>query len=338
MWKIGDIGIEGRVVLGPMSGFTSRAYRDFMKPFGVAVSITEMASATGVLHGMGKTGPYIRFEGNYPTGVQLFGGDPDTLASAAEKALEVNPEIAFFDVNMGCPVAKVVRNQAGSFLMKEPGRCAEIVRKMKSKVDVPVTAKIRLGWSAGTVNFREIIPLLEEAGADAVMLHARTREERYAGEPHYDMVEGLRKEMSVPLVISGNIYSLNDAIRAAEITGAEGIMAARGAVGNPYLITQIDRYFRTGERLPNPTVSQQVEWCKRFSDAIIEESGDEVGIRRLRAYAPRFIAGCHGCREYRKRLATETYNREALFGILDEIDSLMGDDRIFTEGRGPYEE
>lgn len=332
MWRIGNLNIDGRVVLGPMSGVTSRGYRDFTKPFGVAVSVTEMTSDMGIIHGIRRTEDYIRFKPNHPTGVQLFGSDPDNLAEAAEAALKVNGNIDFFDVNMGCPVKKVLRSNSGSVLMRNPERCGNIIRALKRKVDVPVTAKIRLGWSESEMNYREVMDELIGADVDAISLHLRTREEKYAGIPHYDLAEGLQSELPVPLIVSGNIFSLDDAIRAREVTGAEGIMVARGGVGNPFLVTQIDRYFRTGERLPNPTVSQQIDWCLELAEHHYADKRADIADGLMRGLAPKFIAGCHRCRAYRFRLATEIMDRSSMESLLEEIREHMGDEFIHSGG------
>lgn len=329
MWKIGDLELDGRVILGPMAGFTSRGYRAFMEPFGVAASVTEMTSDMGVIYGTDRTeSDYVTFESERPTGLQLFGHDPECIAKAASKALEINPNIAFIDVNMGCPVPKISRSGAGCVLMKDPKLCGDIIRQIKRSVDVPVTAKVRLGWTMATVNFREVLDEVISAGADAVCLHPRTRDERYVGTPHYDMIDGLGKELSVPLIISGNIYSLDDAITAVDVTGAEGIMVARGGVGNPFLITQIDTYFREGIRLENPTISQQTHWCLALADLLLREKDAVEAMAKMRSMAPKFIAGCDGCREYRYLLATETYSRDTLVDLLMEIEHYLGDQRI----------
>ena len=213
MWKIGDISIDGRVVLGPMSGFTFASYRDFMKPFGVAASVTELTSAMGIIHDCDRTASmYVRFGPNHPTGLQLFGSDPERMADAAEMALGMNPSIDFFDVNMGCPVPKVLRSGSGSALMSDPRRCGEIVKAIRRRTGRPVTIKTRLGRSMDLLNFRDVLDETVAAGADCVMIHARTAKERYSGTPHYDLVESLQSELPVPLVVSGNIYSLDDAI------------------------------------------------------------------------------------------------------------------------------
>lgn len=324
MWRIGDIEIDGKAVLGPMSGITSRGYRDFMKPFGVAVSVTEMTSDTGILHGYARTAEYVRFDRNYPTGLQLFGSDPEVIAKAAAMAIGKNPNIDFFDINMGCPVPKVMRSGSGSILMADPAKCGEIIRAVKRAVDVPVTAKIRLGLTHDTINFRQVIGELEAAGADAVAVHARTRSERYVGIPHYDLLEGLQSEMSVPLIVSGNIYSLDDAIHAEASTGAAGIMVARGGVGNPFLVTQIDRYFRTGEVLSDPDLHSQAEWCLELADRLIDEKGEEKAILVMRSIAPKFISGHFGGRECRRRLSAEISDRAGLERLLHEIEDELG--------------
>jgi len=162
-----------------------------------------------------------------------------------------------------------------------------------------------------------------------IALHSRTREEGYSGYPHIDMLEGLQKEMSVPLVISGNIYHLQDAIDAVRTTGASGVMVARGGVGNPFLVTQIDRYFRTGERLQNPTVSQQVDWCLQFMDMLIEEKGEEKAVMKMRCFAPRFIAGCRYSRVHRLNLATNIRDKESIVLFLENIRKELGDVRIY---------
>ena len=330
--KIGNLESDGRVVLGPMSGFTSAAYREFMKPFGVAFSISEMTSDSAIVHGTERTSGYVRFGSCPYTGLQLFGHDPETMANAAAIALRDNPNIDFFDVNMSCPVEKVVRSGSGSALMSDPRRCGDIVRAVRSAVDVPVTVKIRLGTTMEALNFRDVIDESVAAGTDAVSLHTRTAKERYAGSPHHSMAEGLQDRMSVPLIISGNIYTLDDAVSALEVTGAEGIMVARGGVGDPFLVTQIDTYLRTGERLPDPTVSQQIDWCLELMDAVFREKGDEVGLRKMRCFAPRFIVGCRGCREYRRRLAAEPRSREEMTALLEEIRQRKGDEVIRANG------
>ena len=325
--------MDERVVLGPMSGYTFTSYRDFMRPFGVGLAYTEMISAMGLVHNQQRTDAFIKFRRNGVTGVQLFGNDPEALALGAEKALETNPDIDLFDVNMGCPVPKVTRNGSGSALMKDPVKCGEIVRAMKHAVDVPVTAKIRLGWSSQSINFREVMDELVSADVDAVTVHARTTKENYTGKPHYDLLEGLGKEIPVPLIVSGNIYSPDDAVSAMGLTDAQGVMVARGGVGNPYLVTQINDMLETGSAGPNPTVHQQILWCIQLADMMIAELGEERAMKKIRSIAPKFVIGIQNCHGYRLSLAHDFSTRDRLLEHLESIDSEVGDHRILYYGR-----
>ena len=238
MWKLGNFEIKGKVVLAPMAGITSAGYRKYLNSFGVDLAVTEMVSDMGLIYQNKETESYVVYEkDDVITGVQLFGAQPENIAKAALIALKLNPNIDFFDVNMGCPVPKVTKTGAGSSLMLNPKLTGEIIRALKKVTDKPITAKIRLGYNE--VNFKDVIKELENGGVDAIGIHARTRKELYAGEPHFDLLKDLRKEMHVPLIVSGNIYTLDDAINALNITGADAVMVARGGVGNPFLIKQI---------------------------------------------------------------------------------------------------
>ncbi len=317
MWKLGKFEIKGKVVLAPMAGYTSEGYRKYLNTFGVDIAVTEMVSDMGLIYQNKETETYVKYEkDNVLTGVQLFGSNPDNLAKAAGLALALNPNIDFFDVNMGCPVPKVTKTGAGSSLMLHPSLAGDIIRAIKTVTEKPVTAKIRLGYNE--VNFKEVIKELENAGVDAIGIHARTRKELYSGEPHYDLLKDLRKEMKVPLIVSGNIYTLDDAIKALEITGADAVMVARGGVGNPFLITQIKHYFETGERLPNPSFLEQCQYCLELAKSMIEEKGELTAMRIYRGIAPKFFSGFVNSRILRTVLATSLTDYASLVRILGE--------------------
>ena len=326
MWKLKDLEIDGKVVLAPMAGITSSGYRKFMASFGVDVCVTEMVSDMGLIYGNKETKTYIDFEPlpHCLTGVQLFGHEPENIKKAAKIVLEQNPSVDFFDVNMGCPVPKVTNAGAGSSLMKEPKRCGDIIRALKSVSNKPVTAKIRLGWDNNSKNYLEVIKELENAGADMIAIHARTKKELYMGEPHFDLLKDLREQMNVPLVISGNIFTLDDAIKALEITGADAVMVARGAMGKPYLLKQISHYFKTGERLPDPSLKEQLEWCYELGEEIAKEKGEDTGMRVYRSIAPKFLNGFPNSKSYRVRLVTELDSLESLKRILNEYGNECG--------------
>ena len=318
MWKLGNYEIKGKVVLAPMAGITSEGYRKYLNSFGVDICVTEMVSDMGLIYQNKETEGYVKFEkDNVLTGLQLFGSNPDNLAKACTLAININPDIDFIDVNMGCPVPKVTKTGAGSHLMLNPKLCGGIIRALKSVTDKPITAKIRLGYNE--VNFKEVIKELENAGVAAIGIHARTRKELYSGLPHFDLLKDLRKEMNVPLMVSGNIYTLDDAINAIEITGADAVMVARGGVGNPFLITQIKHYYETGERLPNPSFLEQCDYCLALAHSMIEEKDEYTAMRIYRGIAPKFFQGFPNSRTLRTVLATSLTDYQSLVKIIDEF-------------------
>ena len=318
MWKLGNYEIKGKVVLAPMAGITSEGYRKYLNSFGVDICVTEMVSDMGLIYQNKETEGYVKFEkDNVLTGLQLFGSNPDNLAKACNLALEINPDIDFIDVNMGCPVPKVTKTGAGSHLMLNPKLCGDIIRALKSVTDKPITAKIRLGYNE--VNFKEVIKELENVGVAAIGIHARTRKELYSGLPHFDLLKDLRKEMSVPLMVSGNIYTLDDAINAIEITGADAVMVARGGVGNPFLITQIKHFYETGDRLPNPSFLEQCDYCLALARSMIEEKDEYTAMRIYRGIAPKFFQGFPNSRTLRTVLATSLTDYQSLVKIIDEF-------------------
>ncbi len=320
MWKFKDFEIDSKVVLAPMAGITFKSYREFMASFGFGICVTEMVSDMGLFYGNEETKTYIDFErGNYLTGVQLFGHDPIYIKKAAEIALNANPNIDFFDVNMGCPVPKVVDSGAGSALMKNPKLCGDIIRALKEVSDKPISAKIRLGWDSNSMNYLEVIKELENAGVDMIAIHSRTKKELYQGKPHHDLLTNLRSKMKVPLVISGNIYSLDDAINAINVTGADAVMVARGGVGNPFLLTQINEYYKSGDILPSPSLKEQLQWCLQLGEQVVAEKGEERGMRIYRSIAPKFISGIKNCKAYRLKLSSELTDLNSLKCILAMI-------------------
>ena len=317
MWKLGNLEIKGKVVLAPMAGITSRGYRKYLNSFGVDICVTEMVSDMGLIYQNKETEGYVAFDKDQTiTGVQLFGSNPENLKKSAEIALKLNDNIDFIDVNMGCPVPKVTKTGAGSSLMLHPKLAGDIIRAIKQITDKPVTAKIRLGYNE--VNFRGVIKELENAGVDAIGIHARTRKELYSGEPHYDLLKDLRKEMRVPLMVSGNIYTLDDAIKALHVTKADAVMVARGGVGNPFLIKQIKAYYETGEKLESPSFLEQCQYCLELAKSMIEEKGELSAMRIYRGIAPKFFSGFAHSKALRTVLATSLTDYASLVCILEE--------------------
>ncbi len=315
MFKIGDIQIKNKVVLAPMAGITSLGYRKFMSKFGPGYVVTEMISDMGLIYRNKETLSYLNFEkSELPTCVQLFGSSPETMAKAVKIAESLNPNIAFFDINMGCPVNKVFKTGAGSALMKNPKLCGDIVKAMKEATDKPVTVKIRLGIDSKHVNFLEVIDEVTKAGAALVAIHPRTTKEMYGGLPHWELLKDLRSKMSIPLIVSGNINTYLDAAEAIRITGADAVMVARGGVGNPYLIKNINSYFE-GKNIEVPTCLEQVELCKELAREYVKEKGELVGMRMYRGIASKFFNGFPNSRNLKIRLSNELNT----YGYLETI-------------------
>lgn len=320
MFKIGNVEIKSKVVLAPMAGVTSLAYRDFMKPFGVGLSVTEMVSDCGLIYENKKTLDYIKTSDvDRPTAIQLFGNDAETIIKAMQIVEKENPNFDFFDINLGCPVPKVTKAGSGSALLKNPAKLKEMFKKICKYSPKPVTAKIRLGWSDSSINFMENIKSLEDAGIAAIGIHARTTSQLYSGKARYELLKDLKDKMRVPLIVSGDIYTLDDAIEALNITKADAVMVARGGVGNPTLVKQIDEYYRSGTCLPNATLEENIEYLKQFAEMLILEKGEYRAMSILRGIAPKFLDGYPGMKPFKNMLAQSLTTKESLIRILSEI-------------------
>ena len=321
MWKLGNLEIDGQVILAPMAGYTSEGYRKFFEDFNVAITYTEMVSDMGLIYGNKETVDYLpKRVTKTPVGVQLFGSEPENILKAAIIAKNKAKQIDFFDINMACPVNKVVKTGAGSALLKEPKKCGDIIRILKENFALPVTAKIRLGWDDHSLNYLEVIDGLEKAGVDMIALHARTKKDLYSGAPRFEEIRDLRKRMHVPLVISGNIFTLDNAINALEITGADAVMVARGTLGNPSLARQIDHYLRTGERLEEASFEEQKEYCLALARLMIEEKGELTAMRIYRSIAPHFFFKLKNVKKLKTRLTVELDSYDKLVEIIEEYE------------------
>jgi len=321
--KIGDLEIDGKVILGPMAGITSLAYREFMKPFGVALSFSEMISDCGIAYENQRTYDYLKTsEIDHPVGLQLFGFDIKNTA----KAIEIIQNSAVYDIldlNFGCPVHKVTKTGAGSSWLRDVAALKEYASAICAVSTKPVSAKIRLGWDSRSINVFEVSHALEEAGVKLITVHCRTKEQGYSGQADYSAIKGLREELSIPLVVSGDIFTLEDAIKSVNETNADGVMVARGGVGNPHLVKQIGHYFRTGERLPDATVAEQLSYARQYASLLIAIKGEAIAIRELKGILPHFFSGFPGYKRIRLSFTTNmnsVADMEAIFhGVEREL-------------------
>ncbi len=317
--KIGDIEIKGHVVLGPMAGITTLAYREFMKPFGVGLSYSEMVSDCGLDYKNKRTYEYLATSNeDRPVGIQLFGFSLKHAVPAI-KICEEKCDYDILDINLGCPVTKVVKTGAGSAWLKDPDSLYLYIKGIVEASHKPVTAKIRLGWDEESVNVFEVAKKLEEAGVAGLTVHSRTRAQGYSGFADHSRIAGLKEALSIPLIVSGDIFTPEDAKKAIEITHADAVMVARGAVGHPYLITQINHYLDTGERLPDPTPAEQARYALDFAHRLIALKGEATAVRELRGILPHFFSGYPGFKKLRNEITLNIKTSRDVELLLDGV-------------------
>ena len=287
--KIGSVEC-GNIILAPMAGITDMPFRALCREQGATFSYTEMISAKALYYKNKNTLPLLQVaKGERPIAVQLFGSEPELLAQEALK-LEEGP-YDVFDVNMGCPVPKVVNNGEGSALMRDPEKIGQIVSAMTKVLHKPVTIKIRKGFSADQINAVEVAKRAEDAGAAAIAIHGRTREEYYSGHADYDIIRQVKEAVSIPVMGSGDIYKGKDAKRMLDETGCDAVMIARGARGNPWIFREVAHFLETGEELPRPSVEEVKEMILRHARMLIDFCGENMAIRQMRKHAGYYVTG-----------------------------------------------
>lgn len=298
---IGNVKIDGKLSLGPMAGVTDLPFRLLCKEKGVDLVYTEMVSAKGIIYNNKNTEKLLEVSNEEkPVAIQLFGSDPDIMAEAAKKIEYMNFDI--LDINMGCPVPKVVNNGEGSALMNHPKLVADIVYKVSKAIKKPVTVKIRKGFTKDSVNAVEIAKIAEQNGATAVAVHARTREQYYSGKADWDVIRQVKESVSVPVIGSGDVVTSEDAKNMLTQTGCDGIMVARGARGNPWIFEQIKSYLNTGIATPKPGFVDVMEMILRHARLAIEYKGEYIGIREMRKHVAWYTSGFPCSAKLRNRI------------------------------------
>lgn len=312
--KIGNVQLDGNVILAPMAGVTDLPFRLLCKEQGADLICTEMVSAKGIMYNNKNTEDLLRIdEKERPVSLQLFGSDPDIISEQAKRIEERNFDI--LDINMGCPVPKVVNNGEGSALMKNIPLAAKIVEKTVKAIQKPVTVKFRKGFATDDVQAVEMAKAMEAAGAAAVAVHGRTREQYYSGEADWDIIAEVKQAVTIPVIGNGDIFSPQDAKRMLEYTDCDGVMVARGARGNPWLFSQIKTYLETGTIPEKPDFQTVCKTILRHARMQADWKGEKRGIMEMRSHAAWYTAGYpHSASLRRKMNDIETY--EALTELL----------------------
>lgn len=299
--KIGNVLLENSYVLGPMAGVTDLPFRLLCKEQGAGLLCMEMVSAKGIFYNNKNTESLLQIHPEeVPVSLQFFGSDPKIVSEMA-KRVEERP-FSILDINMGCPVPKVVRNGEGSALMKNPKLVYELVSATVKAIKKPVTVKIRKGFDDEHINAVEIAKIIEEAGAAAVAVHGRTREQYYFGKADWEIIRQVKEAVSIPVIGNGDVTSGEKAIAMREQTGCDGVMIARGAQGNPWIFSELLEYERTGRLPDRPDVEEIKQTMLRHARLQIEYKGDFTGIREMRKHVAWYTKGLHGAARLRDRI------------------------------------
>ena len=290
--KIKDLEFNHIAFLAPMAGIADLAFRELCVQYGAAYTVSEMVSSKGLTMGDKKSAQLLTLGNDRPAGVQIFGDDPEIMAKAAVKCLDFNPDI--IDINMGCPAQKIAMNGGGASLMKKPELAYEITKAVVQAVDIPVTVKIRKGWDDESVNAVQMAELAEKAGASAVTVHGRTRQQMYSGSVDFDIIAQVKKAVGIPVIANGDIKDEQSAAIMLEKTNADAIMIGRGALGNPWVFSKINAYLDECRVLPEPSVTQKMAVMLKHIQKIIEYKGEYTAMREARHHAAYYTKGMRG--------------------------------------------
>lgn len=317
--KIGNLEIKGYACLAPMAGVADRAFRELCMSYGAAYVISEMVSSKGLTMQDKKSKELLFLsDAERPAGAQIFGDDPEIMANAALKAMEFSPD--FIDINMGCPAPKIAGNGGGSALLKNPELIGKIVKKVVEVSPVPVTAKIRIGWDKNSINAVEIAKIIEAAGADAITVHGRTKEQMYAPPVSLDEIANVKKAVSIPVIGNGDIVDGKSAKLMLDMTGCDFLMVGRGALGNPWIFQCINAYLNKEADFTEPTLEEKMDVMLRHIGTLCEYKGVRIGMREARKHAAWYIKGMRGAAAFRQEIGQ--------LSTMDELKALA--ERVIT--------
>ncbi len=314
--KIGNIELNGWACLAPMAGVSDLAYRVIAKKMGASLTTAEMVSAKGLYYRNEKTKEMLKIDSDeHPVALQLFGSDPDIMAWGAKIMEQAGPD--FIDINMGCPMQKVVKNGDGSALMKNIPLAAAVIRAMVKAVHTPVTVKMRLGWSRDTLNAVELAQAAEEAGAAAITVHGRTREDFYTGKADWKEIKKVVDAVKIPVIGNGDVTDGKSAKDLMEETGCAAVAIGRAAWGNPWIFREVNTYLETGEIIPPPSWEMRLQMARRHLHGLCLEKGEYAAVREMRAHASRYFHGLPKATALRQEIMKETTEK----GFNDVLDS-----------------
>ena len=324
MFSIGSVTLPNQLILAPMAGVTDLAFRQICREHGAGLTVTEMASAKALEYGDKKTPRLLRLApGEHPASAQIFGSDPACMARSAKRALELSG-CDIIDINMGCPAPKIVGNGDGSALMKSPDLAARIVAAVKQAVPVPVTVKFRMGWDAQSVNCVEFARLCEQAGADMVAVHGRTRSQQYSGTANWDIIRAVKEAVSIPVAANGDVFAPQDVPRILAHTGADFVMIGRGSLGDPWIFERAHALMQTGVLPPLPPFAERIDTAVRQIELAVADKGERVALLEARKHVNWYLKGVSHVRDFKKRISALT-RLDELYALSDEMKTQIPD-------------
>ncbi|MBQ7579823.1 MAG: tRNA dihydrouridine synthase DusB [Clostridia bacterium] len=316
-----------KLILAPMAGVTDKAFRELCVSYGADMTLSEMASSKALTFNDKKTAHLLSIsEDERPCGIQIFGDDPETMAQGAKRAMEFSPD--WIDINMGCPAPKVASNGGGSSLMKNPDLAARIVEAVSKAVKTQVTVKMRTGWDEESVNAPLLAKMCEQAGAKAITVHGRTKQQMYADPIDFETIARVKSSVSIPVIGNGNVKDVPSAMEMLEKTGCDALMIGRGALGRPWIFARIKSGLFENVSVPEPTIDERICVLKKHIEKICLYKGEEVGMREARKHAAWYIKGIRGAAKYRNTVSTLCHIDD-LYSLCDEIiakNSSIGSD------------
>ncbi|SEP04906.1 tRNA dihydrouridine synthase DusB [Paenibacillus sp. OV219] len=324
MLKIGNIEMKNKVVLAPMAGVCNPAFRLIAKEFGTGLVCAEMVSDKAILHGNKRTLEMLYVDDREkPLSLQIFGGDRESLVEAA-KIVDKQTNADIIDINMGCPVPKVTKCDAGARWLLDPNKIYEMVSAVVDSVDKPVTVKMRIGWDSEHIYAVENARAVERAGGKAVSVHGRTREQLYTGVANWDIIREVKQSVSIPVIGNGDVFTPEDARKLLDHTGCDGVMIGRGALGNPWMLYRTIHYLTTGELLPDPSPSEKMDVAILHMDRLVKLKGEGTAVREMRKHLAWYLKGLPGAARVKDVIMEET-TRDKMVQILGEYVESLGE-------------
>lgn len=325
MLKIGDIEIKNPIVLAPMAGVCNSAFRLTVKEFGAGLVYAEMVSDKGIIYKNEKTLNMLYIdEREKPLSLQIFGGEKESLVEAA-KFVDQNTNADIIDINMGCPVPKVTKCDAGAKLLLEPDKIYELVSSVVDAVSKPVTVKMRMGWDDKHIFAVENARAVERAGGKAVAVHGRTRVQMYEGNANWDIIKEVKQAVNIPVIGNGDVRTPQDAKRMLTDTGCDGVMIGRAALGNPWMMYRTVKYLETGELIDEPSVREKIDVCILHLDRLIALKNENIAVREMRKHAAWYLKGIRGNAKARNAINECTTRKEIvdlLNGLVEEAEEM----------------